>query len=363
MKNSRVNEIDLLRFLAAIAVVLYHYAFRGYSSGNLTVMSYPSLAPVARYGYLGVELFFIISGFVILMTAANGSLRSFAVSRMVRLYPAYWACCTITFLVILAIGAPRFTASLKQYLVNMTMLNSFLRVPSIDGAYWSLAVEMRFYALVAVVLAIRKIAHAEKFLVAWLIISIGLETLPLPPQKILRFFLILEYSPYFIAGAAYFLIWSNGLSITRACVILGSWGLAIFQSIQGLPILERELNNKLNGYVVCAIISSFFVIMLLVSLRKTGSFGEKRWPIAGALTYPLYLLHQNIGYSIFNAAHSAASPHLILWGTLLLMLGLAYAVHTQVEKKTAKPMKDAINKLLDTAQQLLPGGGSGRLQK
>ncbi|MCU0650139.1 MAG: hypothetical protein MUF00_19285, partial [Gemmatimonadaceae bacterium] len=76
----------------------------------------------AKYGYLGVELFFMISGFVILMTAANGSVRDFVISRAVRLYPAFWVCCTATFLVTMFIGEPRYSASLEQYIVNMTML-------------------------------------------------------------------------------------------------------------------------------------------------------------------------------------------------------------------------------------------------
>ena len=75
MQTRRVNEIDLLRFVAALAVVFFHYAFRGYAADDRSIMPYPLLAPIAKYGYLGVELFFLISGFVILMTASRGSLR------------------------------------------------------------------------------------------------------------------------------------------------------------------------------------------------------------------------------------------------------------------------------------------------
>src|SRR5215467_4825559 len=109
-REQRVNEIDLLRFLAALSVVLFHYSFRGYAADSMSLMPYPPLAPFAKYGGLGVELFFMISGFVILMTAANGSLKGFVASRFVRLYPAFWTCCTITFVVTLAIGAPYFHA-------------------------------------------------------------------------------------------------------------------------------------------------------------------------------------------------------------------------------------------------------------
>jgi peptidoglycan/LPS O-acetylase OafA/YrhL len=67
-------------------------------------MNYPLLAPVAKYGYLGVDLFFMISGSVILVSTANASFKGFFVSRIVRLYPAFWACYRITFLTIFVIG-------------------------------------------------------------------------------------------------------------------------------------------------------------------------------------------------------------------------------------------------------------------
>ena len=90
-KRRRINEIDFLRFVAALSVVLFHYSFRGHAADDLSVMPYPVLETVARYGYLGVDLFFLISGFVILMTASSGSLKDFVISRAVRLYPAFWA--------------------------------------------------------------------------------------------------------------------------------------------------------------------------------------------------------------------------------------------------------------------------------
>src|SRR5215210_3755070 len=177
--KSRVTEIDLLRFLAAFLVVLYHYTFRGYAADDMSIMPYPLLAPISKYGYLGVELFFLISGFVILMTASSGSLKKFTISRIVRLYPAFWVCCTVTFIVILLIGGERYSASFTQYLVNMTMLSEFLNVPDLDGVYWSLFVEIKFYALVALVLLVGRIHRAQSLLIMWLIITITLTVFPI----------------------------------------------------------------------------------------------------------------------------------------------------------------------------------------
>ena len=136
MRLNRVYEIDLLRFFAALSVVFFHYSFRGYAADGMSVMPYPLLAPGVKYGYLGVELFFMISGFVILMTVSGGSLRSFLISRAVRLYPAFWVCSTLTFLARILFGGERFTASISQYLINMTMTSGFSHVQAIDDVYW-----------------------------------------------------------------------------------------------------------------------------------------------------------------------------------------------------------------------------------
>src|SRR2546429_8884405 len=85
--GTRVNEIDLLRFFAALAVVFFHYSFNGDAAGAMSVMADPHLDPVSKYGYLGVELFFMINGVVILMTAANGNLLRFVILRLFWLYP------------------------------------------------------------------------------------------------------------------------------------------------------------------------------------------------------------------------------------------------------------------------------------
>ncbi|MES2159758.1 MAG: acyltransferase [Pseudomonadota bacterium] len=344
MTKDRVNEIDLLRFCAAISVVLFHYAFRGYAADALSPMPYPALAPLAKYGYLGVELFFMISGFVILMTASSGSLRGFLVSRFVRLYPAFWACCTITYLTISALDLPQYQAGFGQFLVNLTMFSGFLNVPSIDNAYWSLFIELRFYGMVALVLVLGRIHQVELWLALWLAGSIANQFVH---SGRVEFLLISDYSAFFIAGASCFLIWSRGISARRLAMVLLSWGLGSWQALAALPAFERHYAPPMSRWGVVALITVFFVLLLLVSLRKTGAFGRRRWLLAGVLTYPLYLLHQNIGFMIFYVAYPAVNPHLLLWGTVLLMVIAAYLVHRLVEVPLAKKLKSKIGQLLD----------------
>jgi peptidoglycan/LPS O-acetylase OafA/YrhL len=355
-KKIRVNELDLFRFVAAVAVVFYHCAFRGYAA-HMSPVAYPHLAPVAKYGFLGVQLFFLISGFVILMTANSGGLQRFAVSRFVRLYPAFWVCCTITFLLCAAIGPPRWVVSVRQYVVNMTMLSGFLDVPSIDGVYWSLFVELRFYALIAVVLLIRQIERAQVFLLLWLAASVVLEFLPV---RTLHTFLITGYSSYFIAGAACFLILSRGFSWVRLGMVMASWVFALLQAMRGLHTIEVTNGTTLNRYVVCGIITACFALMLAVSLRRTGWFGRRRWLMVGALTYPLYLLHQNLAYMAFNFGYPAIPPSLLLWITIAGLLALSWAVHVLVENRCAPVLKRALNRAIDSTRHTMEGLGARR---
>ena len=347
-RTSRVNEIDLLRFVAAISVVFYHFAFRGHAGDAMTVLAYPWLSGVSRYGYLGVQLFFLISGFVILMTASAGNVQRFVISRVVRLYPAFWACCTLTFLVTLWIGAPRFTAETGQFLANLTLLSGFVGVRSIDGVYWSLFVELQFYALVGVVLLLGQIHRAALLLMLWLGAVLLLE---IYPSDKLQYLLIADYAAFFIAGAYCFLIWSKGLTMPRLLVVGVCWMHAVYRSVVDVRVLETNFNVNFSEVAVAGVVTACFGAMLAVSLRRTGFFSRRDWIVLGALTYPIFLLHQHIGYMLFNAGYGAINVHILFWGVLVLLLGLAYLVHTQVEGRLAPRLKRLLEQ---TTTRLLP---------
>ncbi|WP_131107069.1 acyltransferase [Pseudomonas sp. Sample_10] len=336
MIKRRLNELDLLRFLAAIAVVFFHYAFRGYAKGDMSTMPYPLLAEPAKYGYLGVELFFMISGFVILMTASSNNLRAFFISRVVRLCPAFWVCCTITFAITLAIGQPRYSADFYQYIINMAFLSELMGVPQIDGVYWSLFVEIQFYLMISILLAFKKIEKIETYLVFWLLISATAELLAF--EK-LRSILITDYAAYFIAGATFYIIWAKGITKTRVFLLAGALALANYTAIVWAELLESKYATEYNPLIVCSVIGLFFITFILIATNKTGAIATYNWTALGALTYPLYLLHQMIGFMIFNIAYPAVNSHILLWGTIVLMLGASYAINKLIEIPMARSIK------------------------
>ncbi|WLG82581.1 acyltransferase [Pseudomonas cucumis] len=340
MIKRRVKELDLLRFLAAFAVVIFHYAFRGYARGDMSTMPYPLLAEPAKYGYLGVELFFMISGFVILMTASSNNLKVFFISRVVRLYPAFLVCCTITFLITLAIGQPRYTASFYQYIINMTLLSDLMGVPSIDGVYWSLFVEIKFYLMISILLGFKKIEKIETYLVLWLLISAIAEAFTFEKMRAI---LVTDYAAYFIAGATFYIIWAKGFTKTRILLLAGAFTLASYTSIVWAESLETKYSTEFNPLIVCSVIILFFMMFFLIATNRTAAIGTLNWTTLGALTYPLYLLHQMIGFMIFNIAYPVVNPHILLWGTVALMISASYIIHKKIEVPIARQIKKLLS--------------------
>ena len=90
--KTRFYEIDLLRFVAAFAVVIFHYTYTGFMEGYSPVADFPAIREITRYAYMGINFFFVISGFVIFMSVADGSVRNFVISRFVQIISCLLVC-------------------------------------------------------------------------------------------------------------------------------------------------------------------------------------------------------------------------------------------------------------------------------
>src|SRR5580704_5880782 len=144
--SRRLEGLDALRGIAAAAVMIYHYTiwYAQETGGHAP----PGLSFSFPYGNLGVDLFFILSGFVIMMTLESGvSPRDFLISRFARLYPAFLASMGLTVISGVALGEFGPPYDLARLLANLTMIPGLFNARAIDGSYWSLFYELAFYAL------------------------------------------------------------------------------------------------------------------------------------------------------------------------------------------------------------------------
>ena len=334
----RLYELDLLRFLAAIAIILFHYTFRGFL-GDMSVVSFERLSHISRYGYFAVPLFFMISGFVVFMTAHDRMGKKFVVARMSRLYPAYWICVTLTFAVTLWIGAPHFHATVGQYLVNLSMLQSFVGVRSIDGVYWTLAVELRFYFLIFLLLATNQIRYAKQYILVWLLLSLLLLVFP---NKYLGFLVIPEWSWSFASGATFYFLYREGMTLQRMIAVILSIALAGWTMYSRASGMSQSYNVYFSPVVVWSIIALYFLFFSLIVGRKTRVLRRKGFLVLGGLTYPLFLLHQNIGYIVFNNLHVSLNKYLLL---ILIATGLSgsWIAISYIEVPASRGLRKVLN--------------------
>jgi peptidoglycan/LPS O-acetylase OafA/YrhL len=338
-KVDRLYEIDSLRITAAVAVMLYHYTFANFA-GGLTTTRFPGLDLVTRYGYLGVDLFFIISGFVALLTALNRKPHQFLISRTIRLYPAYWVAVTLTTVVVLLWQDGGITPF--RYVSNMTMFNSLVNHENIDVVYWTLWAELRFYALILILTFIgmtkRRLTIA---LWAWLAISLllKLDVLPGPADSLLTLLFQPEWSHYFIAGMAMCLIYRLGADWQLGVIVAISYVSSLPIAVDFADHVGVRYRSTMQPAAIIAIVTVAFVVMVLIALRVTRRFARSWFTTLGALTYPLYLVHDRIGRLLFQHLQVRVNKWLLTAAVAVLMCGVAWLIHRCVERPLAPIMK------------------------
>ena len=149
--------LDPLRFAAAVGVAIFHQMFwswawvtvghPGFERIVAAEVHYPNAAPFTWFGWVGVEIFFVISGCVIANSASRSSPTQFLLGRALRLYPAVWFCATATLLVLLFFGREPISGLITPYIHAMTLVPEGVTKQSLDVVYWTLAAEMAFYVL------------------------------------------------------------------------------------------------------------------------------------------------------------------------------------------------------------------------
>jgi peptidoglycan/LPS O-acetylase OafA/YrhL len=332
--RERLAALDLLRFLAAGMVVLFHYTFRGAADGTYLNVTFPELDPFTRYGSFGVNLFFVISGFVILLTvdAGGGRPAHFVASRISRLFPAFWAATTLTFVICVVAGAS-FAVGPIDYILNLGMLPSWFGASYVDAAYWTLELELHFYLLiVGYLLFLQRRLAVEWLLLGWLIVILPFAPNELGPTR-LRLLLMTDAAPFFVAGCIFYRVWRDGWTRFRVGLLVASWLIACVVAAKGALAASVTYATDVSPWVAAAVASVGFVVFtafcLWPALLRIGGW---RATLLGALTYPLYLVHEYIGYVVINIVGATSDRWLAVGAALAVVLGLAFAINRLVER-------------------------------
>jgi peptidoglycan/LPS O-acetylase OafA/YrhL len=344
--SSRLLELDALRGIAAFSVMIFHYAME---SGPAAMKA------GFRLGVTGVDLFFIISGFVILMTLEKTRhWKDFVVSRLSRLYPAYWAALSVTALFTLlwllleggvVIESPLYNDNLLiQYLVNLSMLQRFVRVMDLDDVYWTLAVELVFYGFMLLVFLLGRLRQIEwiglGMLLAGALHGTLMEGISPLVYKLVNYFLPLaNHFPMFFAGILFFRMRKEKISPLRYALV----GLCFLVQ----PLLFDD-GGKSRDFVslldYCIMLGVYLLIFLLYTRNLLGWVVNRVTLFFGHISYVLYMLHQVVGVIVIPRL-LAKYAGMSYWAVALLIsmpfiIGMSWLIHRYVEKPALRSIRN-----------------------
>lgn len=332
--------------MAALAVVSFHYTGRDNVAWAQSVrVVFPFLSRFTIYGGFGPYLFFIISGFVVLMSAWGRGLPTFIGSRVARLYPAYWVAVLVTATVLFfdrqilplwsSIGLPGVA-------INLTMLQSAFGAPHVDGVFWTLWVELKFYILLAglVLVGITR-ARVLALCLIWPVVAAMASA---TDSVLLTQLLEPHFAPFFCIGILLYLVHREGWTGPAALLLALNFCFALWVcsayyipwsiAVAGAPVSFRGLAVLLTlcvGAVAAA---------TLTPLRRL----DWAWlSLLGALTYPLYLMHQETGWILLHHLSSRLPAYVAVGAVTLTFLVAAYLVHRFVER----PLTPALRRVIE----------------
>lgn len=297
--------LDLLRFACALMVAVFHYG------AGLPLLPPPGAAtlltgmavdhswiPFVDTGWIGVELFFVVSGFVIAWSAEGSSAAGFLGRRALRLLPAAWLCCSLTAVVLLA------CSTLPAAVVGGHWLGSMAFWPTgtpIDPSYWTLAIEVNFYLLVALVLrggsGLDRIEQLGVALgcasLTYWIASCIIQTAPADNRYVQL--TLLPHGCFFALGILLRVRQRTGTTAVRTAFLL------LFTVAAALEIAEhrREVCPDYPAYIPALLLFALGMLPIVFA-ERLQPWLERRIPVSlavtlGLITYPLYLLHHEIG--------------------------------------------------------------------
>lgn len=324
--DQRIYELDVFRGLAAISVVLFHYTtkyseiYDSYDTNSLFNFS---------YGHYGVQLFFIISGFVIFMTINKIKTGlDFVYKRFIRLYPIFWICLIITFFITTNI-APIFRRSTSDLLWNFTMAPTLFLKPLIDGAYWSLLPELLFYVFIFGIYQLKLINKFTIIGFLWLSLTLFNHFFKIQYFNVL---LNLDYSHLFLMGINFYLIYIGKFNY-----------VTIIQLISCLLV-----SFVIDELILTLLIVFYFILFWAMIKGNLRVICISPLIILGEISYSLYLLHQNIGYTIiYNLISFGIKGVWLIFIPLFISLFLAYFLTFKIERPIVKKCNMFYIKLQD----------------
>ncbi|MBV1935427.1 acyltransferase [Streptomyces sp. BV286] len=346
----RLRALDGLRLIAALMVAAYHYGGRdgevSRAWGSSPQIQFPTLHTWFAYGCLGVQIFFVISGFVICMSGWGRSLRSFFASRASRLLPSYWAAVVLVTAVFALPVVVYEAVSPSDALVNLTLMQQPLGADRVLGVCWTLWAEVRFYALFAlcVVLPGATRQRVILFCAGWTLAAVIAQE---AREPLLDLVLMPEYAPFFIGGIGLYLVHRDRRDAYAWGIVGVGWLIGQHYAVAQLwhPPDPQFFSNRSSAGIIL-VVTLGFVAVAAVALGWLNRVNWRWLTVAGALTYPFYLVHEHLGWVAIRAYHQGLGipSYVTMPLTVLTMLVLARLLNRYVEDRFTPRLRSALSK-------------------
>ena len=375
MKNY-FSLLDPLRFGAALSVAVFHLMFwswawssvngvaPGFEHYVLPEVQFPSAAPFTWFGWVGVEIFFVISGFVIANSASKASATEFLFGRALRLYPAVWICSTLTFIVLLVFASGKASEFIVPYFRAMLLIPKGISGQWLDCIYWTLAVEMAFYGLVFCALLTKRVTlrhlawgltiYSAAFNAFSMLVLSGAIQSDLLYWVILMFRVpgatwLLNHGCFFALGIWLFISANRKLTALEQVAVAvtclsGCAEIYYFSSflLTNIPAISDQ--SALVPIGVWAAAVGLIAVAANRNRRADVTASPEPagyWRTLGLITYPLYLTHNVAGSAMIRVLIDAGlDASLAVWVALGMLVLICWFICDKLEPAIRRQLSD-----------------------
>jgi peptidoglycan/LPS O-acetylase OafA/YrhL len=277
MKKNYYPSINMLRGIAALLVCIYHFTNYTGINGDLFVRGGRTQS-IGEYGILGVYIFFIITGFVIPLALFKydfrlSQLHKFLTKRWIRIEIPYITSIVLILLVSFAFSIKNespFVFSLTKLFHNIFYSASFFDFKWYNPIYWTLAIEMQFYILIALVFPLIK--NTNHLLNCIIPITLTISSLVIDDYRFVFF-----YGSIFSQGILLLLIMRYKINSLLGVIVIG------FSSIITIYVHGLDI-------AIVSLITVFVIAFLNIDKKLLNQLGD--------ISYSLYLIHGLVGVNL-----------------------------------------------------------------
>ena len=311
------NNIELLRAILILLIIVYHYTYRFSEIYNLRIYSKTIMS---KLGNIGVTAFFIISSYF-MFKVKNYNFKNYLLKKIMRIWPSYFICVTIIFMSCQIFGLPLRDSNIKDYLLNIFFINGIIKTPYVDGAHWFLSRLLIFFVYSAVILLLEQNKNNK---VADISINI-LKLLILIVCKFLTFdklnsfleIIAFDYIVFWILGLLEYKVISKEKKHISICFLICM--LSIY--------LEFGIVIMFTSFVF------FYLILFLIKNNELCKY-PKVFIYIGNISFILFLIHQNIGYQILLFLyHHNFYNYFSIFLVVIFMIIISSVFYELIEKK------------------------------